>query len=303
MAMVDPVNAAHAIIAMPLARLAPMSATPATLWLVATPIGHFDDFSPRAKQVLGAVAAIACEDTRHSRPLLAKAGIERPLLALHEHNETQETPRLLARLAAGESIALIADAGTPLISDPGYRLVAAARAAQIPVSAVPGACAAIVALTLSGLATDRFVFEGFLPAKSAARRARLQALACEPRTLIIYESKHRIEASLNDLIAVFGGERRAVLARELTKLHETVLGDRLDEIAARVAADPNQRLGEFVLVIEGAPPIDAAALLAEGQRVLRILARELKPSVAAKLAAEISGAPRKALYAGGADAA
>lgn len=269
-----------------------------TLWLVATPIGNRGDLPPRAIEVLKSVAAIACEDTRHSRPLLTVAGIERPLLAYHEHNEREATPKLVARLLAGESIALISDAGTPLLSDPGWRLVDAARTAGIRVSAVPGPCAAIVALTLSGLPIDRFVFEGFLPPKSAARRARLGTLVTESRTLVFYESRHRIEECLDDLIAVFGEDRRGAVARELTKLHETVHSGTLAEIAARIAAREEERLGEFVVVVAGLPEdaVTEAAQLAEGRRLYRALSKELKPSAAARLAAELSGAPRRTLY-------
>lgn len=269
-----------------------------TLWLVATPIGNRGDLPPRAVEVLKSVAAIACEDTRHSRPLLTAAGIERPLLAYHEHNEREATPGLVARLLAGESIALISDAGTPLLSDPGWRLVDAARSAGIRVSAVPGPCAAVVALTLSGLPTDRFVFEGFLPPRSAARRTRLDALVTEPRTLVFYESRHRILECLADLVAVFGNERRASVARELTKLHETVYSGPLADLARDIASSSEAQLGEFVIVVAGLPEdaVTGAAQLAEGRRLYRALVKELKPSAAARLAAELSGAPRRALY-------
>lgn len=270
----------------------------ATLWLVATPIGNRGDLSPRAVEVLKSVAAIACEDTRHSRPLLAAAGIARPLLAYHEHNEREATPKLVARLAAGDSIALIADAGTPLVSDPGWRLVDAARSAGVHVSAVPGPCAAIVALTLSGLPTDRFAFEGFLPPKSSARRARLDALIAESRTLVFYESRHRIVECLADLVAVFGEKRLGAVARELTKLHETVYSGSLADLARDIADSSEAQLGEFVIVVAGLPEDAAteATQLAEGRRLYRALARELKPSAAARIAAELSGAPRRALY-------
>ena len=252
-------------------------------------------WSPR--QVLAEVAAICAEDTRRSGQLLAHFGIATPLLALHEHNEQQLAQRLVARLLAGDSLALVSDAGTPLVSDPGYRLVQAARAAGIRVSPVPGPCALIAALSVAGLPSDRFAFEGFLPAKASARRERLAALAGETRTLVFYESAHRIEESLADLCAAFGGERPAVLARELTKLFETVLDGTLANLQSRVQADPDQRKGEFVLVVQGMGE-DADAKLAEGRRVHAILARQLPPSTAAKLAAEITGAPRKALYGG-----
>ena len=272
----------------------------ATLHVVATPIGNLGDLSPRAQQVLREVAAVCAEDTRRSGQLLAHFGIGTPLLALHEHNEQQLAERLVARLLAGESLALVSDAGTPLVSDPGYRLVRAARAAGVKVSPVPGPSALVAALSVAGLPSDRFTFEGFLPAKASARRERLAALAGEPRTLVFYESSHRIEESLADLRAAFGDDRPAVLARELTKLFETVLDGTLADLHARVAADADQRKGEFVLVVQGVGE-DADAKLAEGRRVHAILARQLPPSTAAKLAAEITGAPRKALYGAGSD--
>ena len=272
----------------------------ATLHVVATPIGNLGDLSPRAQQVLREVAAVCAEDTRRSGQLLAHFGIGTPLLALHEHNEQQLAERLVARLLGGEALALVSDAGTPLVSDPGYRLVRAARAAGVKVSPVPGPSALVAALSVAGLPSDRFTFEGFLPAKASARRERLAALAGEPRTLVFYESSHRIEESLADLRAAFGDDRPAVLARELTKLFETVLDGTLADLHARVAADADQRKGEFVLVVQGMGE-DADAKLAEGRRVHAILARQLPPSTAAKLAAEITGAPRKALYGAGSD--
>ena len=266
-----------------------------TLHVVATPIGNLGDLSPRAQEVLRDVAAICAEDTRRSGQLLSHFGIATPLLALHEHNEEAIAERVVARLLRGESLALVSDAGTPLVSDPGYRLVRAARAAGVRVSPVPGACAAIAALSVAGLASDRFAFEGFLPAKAAARRERLRQLAAEPRTLVFYESSHRIVETLEDLVSAFGAGRPAVLARELTKLFETVLDGGVAELLAAVQADDNQRKGEFVLVVEGAGD-DADAQLAEGQRVYALLSAQLPPSAAARLAAEITGAPRKALY-------
>ncbi|HZP65281.1 MAG TPA: 16S rRNA (cytidine(1402)-2'-O)-methyltransferase [Rudaea sp.] len=271
-------------------------ATAGRLWVVATPIGNLEDFPPRAAAVLRAVDLIACEDTRHSAALLRHFGIATPTMALHEHNERGAAEDLVRRLAAGAQIALISDAGTPLVSDPGFRLVRAARAAGAAVSAVPGACAAIAALSIAGLASDRFVFEGFLPAKSAARRARLEELRAETRTLIFYESSHRVAESLADLAAVFGAERRGVVARELTKLFETVLDGALDALARRVAADTDQQRGEFVLLVEGAGEDADEARLAEGRRVFELLRKELPPGRAAALASDITGAPRKALY-------
>ena len=271
--------------------------TPATLYVVATPIGNLGDLSPRAVQVLGSVAAICAEDTRHTRQLLAHFGIERPLLALHDHNEDQVADTLVARLLAGDSLALVSDAGTPLVSDPGFRLVRAARAAGIKVSPLPGPCAFVAALSVAGLPSDRFAFEGFLPAKASARRERLARLAGEARTLVFYESTHRIEDSLADMASVFGTDRPAVLARELSKLFETVLDGSLGELRARLAADPNQRKGEFVVLVQGVGE-DADAKVAEGRRLYAKLSEHLPPSTAAKLAAELSGAPRKALYGG-----
>ena len=265
------------------------------LWVVATPIGHRDDLSARAIESLRAVAVIAAEDTRHSRPLLAHHNIGTPLIALHEHNERDAVEAIVRRLQAGEDVALISDAGTPLISDPGFRLVRAARVAGIRCIPVPGACAAIAALSVAGLPSDRFVFEGFLPPKVTARRSRLQELAGDARTLIFYESSHRVAESLADMRDVFGAQREAVLARELTKMFETVLGEPLAELAARVVADPDQQRGEHVILVAGRGE-EVDAKLAEGQRIFAILREELPPAKAAKLAAAISGAPRKELY-------
>ena len=268
-----------------------------TLFVVATPIGNLGDFSARGREVLASVAAICAEDTRRSGQLLAHFGIATPLLALHEHNEDAIAQKVVARLLAGDSLALVSDAGTPLVSDPGFRLVRAAREAGVQVSPVPGASALVAALSVAGLPSDRFIFEGFLPAKAKARREHLQALASEPRTLIFYESSHRIEEALDDAVAAFGAERPAVMARELTKLFETVLDGTLAQLSERVRADDNQRKGEFVLLVQGAGE-DADAKVAEGRRVYATLAKHLPPSTAAKLASELSGAPRKALYGG-----
>ena len=266
------------------------------LWVVATPIGNLADLSARAREVLGAVDLIAAEDTRHSAALLQHFGIATRSVALHEHNEREKSDELVQRMRGGAQVALISDAGTPLVSDPGFRLVRAAREAGIAVAPVPGACAAIAALSVAGLPSDRFVFEGFLPAKATARRAHLQALVAEARTLIFHESSHRIAECLRDCADVFGGGRRAVLARELTKVYETILDGTLAELVERVDADADQRRGEFVLLVAGADGDADAAKLAAGRRVFDILRRELPPSRAAKLAAEISGASRKMLY-------
>ena len=272
-----------------------------TLFIVATPIGNLGDLTPRALEVLRSVAAICAEDTRRSGQLLAHFGVSTPLVALHEHNEDALAQRVVDRLLAGESLALVSDAGTPLVSDPGFRLVRAARAAGVRVSPLPGACAAIAALSVAGLPSDRFAFEGFLPAKASARRDQLQRLAGEARTLVFYESSHRIAESLADMRAAFGDDRPAVLARELTKLFETVLDGTLADLQARVDADENQRKGEFVVMVQGAGD-DVEARLSEGRRIYAMLNEHLPPSTAAKLAAEITGAPRNALYGAGAGA-
>jgi 16S rRNA (cytidine1402-2'-O)-methyltransferase len=266
------------------------------MWVIATPIGNLDDLSPRAAEVLRTVDIVAAEDTRHSAPLLARAGSRARTVALHEHNEREEAERIVEAVLEGRNVALISDAGTPLISDPGYRLVRAVRAAGATVSPVPGPCAAIAALSVAGLPSDRFVFEGFLPPKAAARRERLRALATDKRTLVLYESSHRIVESLADAVLAFGAVREAVLARELTKVYETIIAAPLGELAGRVAADANQQRGEFVVLIAGAADADADETLAEGRRVFALLREELAPARAARLAAAITGASRKALY-------
>lgn len=268
------------------------------LHVVATPIGNLEDLSPRALRVLREADLVAAEDTRHTQALLTAFGVRATMVSLHDHNEEQQIGSLLQKLREGAQVALVSDAGTPLISDPGFRLVRAAREAGMEVTPVPGACAAIAALSVAGLPSDRFAFEGFLPAKGAARRERLQALVAEPRTLVFYESSHRIDECLVDAAAVFGDGRRGVVARELTKRFETVLDGPLGELAARVAGDADQRRGEFVVIVEGASGDDADANLALGRRVYALLREQMAPSQAARLAAEISGASRKALYEG-----
>jgi len=270
--------------------------TKAVLYVVATPIGNLDDWSLRAQATLRQVALIAAEDTRHSLRLLQHFAIDTRLVALHEHNEQGRVDALLAELAAGRDVALISDAGTPLISDPGYRLVAAAQAGGYTVVPVPGACAAIAALSAAGLPSDRFIFEGFLPARAGARQQRLRELAAETRTLIFYEAPHRIAECLDDLTAIFGPVRRAVLARELTKTFETIRQLPLAELTAWVAADANQQRGEIVLVVEGAPDVVGEAALQEAERILRVLLKELPVKQAAALAAEITGQKKNALY-------
>ncbi|WP_246828293.1 16S rRNA (cytidine(1402)-2'-O)-methyltransferase [Ectothiorhodospira sp. PHS-1] len=264
--------------------------------MVATPIGNLSDMSRRALQILGEVDLIAAEDTRHTGRLLTHFGLATPRVSLHEHNEEQQVPALVSRLAQGESIALVSDAGTPLISDPGFRLVAAARESGIRVSPVPGPCALIAALSASGLPSDRFLFEGFLPARELARRKRLQALRDIPSTLIFYESSHRIGDALADMAEVLGGDRRAVVARELTKTFEQLQGDTLSGLVQWQAEDPNHGRGEFVVLVSGASRQETGELTTEAERVLRLLLGELPLKAAARLASEITGISRNTLY-------
>ena len=273
-----------------------MSQRPGVLYVVATPIGNLEDISARALAVLQQAAVVAAEDTRHSGTLLSHFGIRAELISLHDHNEAERAPLLVARLQAGESVALISDAGTPLISDPGFELVRAARAAGITVTPVPGASALIAALSVSGLPTDRFVFEGFLPSKQAARRERLAALVAEPRTLVFYESVHRLKESLEDMVLAFGPERAVALARELTKIHEQVREDSLQGLVEWAGVDPAAGKGEVVLVVAGAPAVEGTALAAEAERVLTALLKELPVKQAAALAAEITGLNKNPLY-------
>ncbi|WAB95065.1 16S rRNA (cytidine(1402)-2'-O)-methyltransferase [Pseudomonas citronellolis] len=267
-----------------------------TLYVVATPIGNLDDISARAQRTLREVALIAAEDTRHSIRLLQHFGIETPLAACHEHNEREQGGRFITRLLAGDDVALVSDAGTPLISDPGYHLVRQARAAGIRVVPVPGACALIAGLSAAGLPSDRFVFEGFLPAKTAGRKARLEALREEPRTLIFYEAPHRILECIQDMVEVFGEARQAVLARELTKTFETLKGLPLGELRDWVAADANQQRGECVLLLAGWEAPEEEGIDAESLRVLDLLLAELPVKRAAALAAEITGVRKNLLY-------
>jgi 16S rRNA (cytidine1402-2'-O)-methyltransferase len=268
-----------------------------SLYVVATPIGNLDDISARALNILRDVALIAAEDTRHSARLMQHFGIGTPLAACHEHNERDQGGRFLARLLAGEDVALISDAGTPLISDPGYHLVRQARAAGVTVVPVPGACALIAALSAAGLPSDRFIFEGFMPAKTAGRRARLEQVKEEPRTLIFYEAPHRILECLQDMQLVFGDERPALLARELTKTFETLKGMPLAELTAWVAADSNQQRGECVVLVAGwQAPEGEEAVSTDALRVLNLLLAEMPLKRAAALAAEITGVRKNLLY-------
>ena len=269
------------------------------LYIVATPIGNLDDISRRAVTILGEVDAIAAEDTRHSRTLLQHLGIDTPLFALHEHNEHDIAGKVINRLQGGESIAVISDAGTPLVSDPGFILVRAAREAGIRVIPVPGASSILAALCCSGLPTDRFVFEGFLPSKPGARQKRLGELAREPRTLVFFEAPHRVLASLADMQASFGESRQATLARELTKTYETFLSGTLADLCKQVAADGNQARGELVVLVAGSDSNDE--LDAEKERLFYTLLEELPLKKAAALAAKLTGVSRNTWYQLGLD--
>ncbi len=273
-----------------------MSMNAGTLYVVATPIGNLGDMTPRAVEVLQRVARIAAEDTRHSAGLLRHFGIHTPLFALHEHNEREASVEVVQRLQQGEDIALISDAGTPLISDPGFPLARLAHEAGIRVVPLPGASALITALSAAGLPTDRFTFEGFLPPKSTARRHALEALVAERRTLAFYEAPHRLLETLEDMAAVFGAERLAVLARELTKTFETLRRAPLGELLEFVRGDSDQQRGEAVLLVHGAPPPAADALDDESRRVAELLAAELPVKQAAALAAKITGAKKNQIY-------
>jgi len=271
-------------------------AAPGTLFVVATPIGNRADLTERARAQLAAVDLIAAEDTRHTGAFLAQLGIERPLVSVHQHNEEGRIDELLSRLRDGEQIALVSDAGTPLVSDPGFRLVAAAAAAGMRIVPLPGACAAIAALSVAGLPTDRFVFEGFLPARGAKRRERLAALAGETRTLVFYEAPHRIGEALEDLAEAFGEGRAAVLCRELTKLHESIYRGSLGELRAQAARDEQLARGESVLVVAGRPVQAAAGAADEVERLLRALLPELPLSRAVDVVVALTGERRNAVY-------
>lgn len=273
-----------------------MSSQAGQLYVVATPIGNLADLTQRAVDVLSGVELIVAEDTRHTRRLLERYGIAAQLVSYHEHNEEAMMPRLVARLTGGEDLALVSDAGTPLISDPGFVLVRAARAHGVRVVPIPGPNAAIAALSAAGLPTDRFLFLGFPPRSSAKCRDWLAGVAGEPATLILYESGKRAARTLADLAAVLGEGRRAVVARELTKQFETFLDGTLGDLAQRVAEDPEQRLGELVILVDGALPGEAVAAQREQARILAILADVLPLKQAAELTAQITGARRNELY-------
>lgn len=267
-----------------------------TLHIVATPIGNLDDLSTRAARVLAKVDVIAAEDTRHSGRLLQHLGIQKPMIPLHDHNERDRYMAVLERLVAGEHVALISDAGTPLISDPGYVLVREARARGLQVSPVPGPCALVTALSAAGLPTDRFLFEGFLPAKRSARKTALDKLARETATLVFYESPHRILDAVADIAEAFGGARELVLARELTKAFETFYSGAAADVLEELEADPHGTKGEFVVMVRGAEPVESSATSLDVDRMLRLLLAELPVKKVAKLVAELTGGSKNELY-------
>ncbi|NIV17029.1 MAG: 16S rRNA (cytidine(1402)-2'-O)-methyltransferase [Woeseiaceae bacterium] len=265
-----------------------------TLFIVATPIGNLEDLSPRARQTLAAVDLIAAEDTRHTGRLLSHFGVKTRLLALHEHNEDQQSARLVEVLQGGKSVALVSDAGTPLLSDPGYRLVRAAHDAGIAVSPIPGASAITAALSVAGLPTDRFCFEGFLPVKSRARRDALRALASETRTMVFYESVHRVRDSLADMIEIFGADRSAFIGRELTKMHEQCVSASLREILARLESKDIVEKGEYVVAVAGTGTVAESSI--DIDHLLVELADKLPGKELARILAKATGVKRNTLY-------
>lgn len=267
------------------------------LYIVATPIGNLQDITQRALETFAQVDLIAAEDTRHSGLLLSHYGIKKPFFALHDHNEQEKSYILVEKLKQGSNIALISDAGTPLISDPGFHLVRQCREAGIRVVPLPGACAAITALCASGIASDRFCFEGFLPAKSKARKDKLENIAEEDRTLIFYESTHRILDTLEDMQSVLGEERYMVLAREMTKTWETITGNTIKNLREWLLEDPNRTKGEMVLIVEGKPKSDNNNEISpQAVKALELIAEELPLKKAAAIVAELYGYKKNALY-------
>jgi 16S rRNA (cytidine1402-2'-O)-methyltransferase len=265
--------------------------------IVATPIGNLGDLSPRAQQALAEADIVAAEDTRHTLGLLQAVGVSRPLVSLHEHNETQRVPELIAKMEEGAVVALVSDAGTPLLSDPGFELVSLAARAGIDVRAIPGPSAITAALAVAGLPTDRFCFEGFLPARAGERRERIASLVDETRTLVFFEAPHRIVECLSDLAAAMGGAREAVIAREITKAHETIYRGSLAQLVERAQSEPNLARGEITLVVHGAADTEKRGESLQLERVVALLAKELPPGKAASLAAQITGAKRSEAYA------
>jgi 16S rRNA (cytidine1402-2'-O)-methyltransferase len=269
--------------------------TPATLYIVATPIGNLGDISQRAIDILTQVDVIACEDTRHTGKLLSAFSIKNKTMSLHDHNERQRQDQVASMLQEGKTIALVSDAGTPLISDPGFHLVRHCRSLGLQVSPIPGACAAISALSVAGLPTDRFSFEGFLPSKSGARQATLTALADESRTMVFYDAPRRAIDTVQDIVATLGGERYIVIARELTKTFETIHSDTAENLLAWLEKDANQLKGEMVLIIEGYKA-NENEISKEVISTLKLLLGEMKPKKACAIAAEIYGVKKNALY-------
>ncbi len=267
-----------------------------TLYVVATPIGNLGDMTMRAVEVLGRVDKIAAEDTRHSSMLLKHFSITKPALSLHNFNERERVAQVIHALQQGESIALISDAGTPLISDPGYHLVREAKEQGITVIPVPGACALIAALSASGLATDKFIFDGFLPAKAEARRQQLQSFLHEPRTVIFYEAPHRLQESLQAMLQVFGGARKAVVAREISKVYESISSGDIQTLADYYALHADECRGEIVILLEGVEAADDAKVSLHPQEVLKILLDELPLKQAVALASKITGEKKNLLY-------
>ncbi|HEX7646927.1 MAG TPA: 16S rRNA (cytidine(1402)-2'-O)-methyltransferase [Noviherbaspirillum sp.] len=292
--MTSPASSAHAFPAI-MADAAQQNYPPATLYVVATPVGNAADIGLRALHVLAIADAVACEDTRNTSHLLSRYGLSKELIAAHEHNEREAAQKLIERLQAGQRIALVSDAGTPAVSDPGARIVDAVHEAGLRVMPLPGASAAVAALSVSGLVNDRFEFVGFLPSKPKQREAELEALRLHRATLVFYEAPHRIVETVEAIAAAFEPSRRIMFARELTKLFEQVHRCRLSEASAWLQADPNRQRGEFVLVVEGAPQASDAQE-ADAERVLRILLAECPVKQAASLAAQITGQKKNALY-------
>lgn len=267
------------------------------LYVVATPIGNLADFSFRAIEVLKQVDLIAAEDTRHARLLLQHYGINKPLISLHQHNEDKASQGLVDRMLAGESIALVSDAGTPLLSDPGLPLVKLAKQQSVEVSPIPGACALIAALSASGMALSRFSFEGFLPRTSSARKSFFQAKLHDTSTWAFYESSHRIQAALEDMLTVFPADHQIVIAREITKLHETIVKDSLANLLLRVQNEENMRKGEFVVIIDGVTVAEESQDISdEEMRILSLLLKQCSIKTAVALAVDITGQRKKLLY-------
>jgi 16S rRNA (cytidine1402-2'-O)-methyltransferase len=267
------------------------------LQVVATPIGNLSDLSTRAHQALAEADLVAAEDTRHTLGMLQTMGISKPMVSLHAYNEGQRVPDLLARLGAGEVITLVSDAGTPLLSDPGYELVSAAANAGFEVRVIPGPSAITAALAVAGLPTTRFCFEGFLASRSRERRSQLARLAPETRTLVFFEAPHRIAETLADMASEFGSERRAGVAREMTKTHETIYRGTLRELVELCAEDANFQRGEITLVVSGAEEVASTVDLQMLKRAVELLAKELPPGRAASIAAQLTGATRSEAYA------